>query len=475
MLTDTVPFARFAQVLGTSPRMRAARSLASLLERKLGVRLLVESEALEQIREVTQVARILAKHGIIERYVPRRPFADEPQFFMWTVEYGPSKRTSGGLSLAGEEHALTAALAEALERHLWYDTTDYFEDSFAATVEEAGRRGAIIEPGRFAGYGEKERTAHEILRLDPAASYLWIRGRSLTRGTSIYLPAQTISCKHARDAHGSKREPVIRMPVTTGLATGQNETDAVLGGALETIERDAYMIMWLNQLTLPRLDLTQFSRDPEVAELLARCARYRLRVSALRLLTDAPADVVCAVVQDESAEGPPLTLGLKAHARTEKALAGAILEALRSRVSVRMTKKEHPALSLQSPADIQLRTRLHYWNDAGRARRLSFLTDGPVEHTKEAAWRNDTPAQHLERVVTWARNRGYEFAVVELGSSKENPTPWRVYMSVIPELQPMHLDESLPFLGGARLAEIPRAFGLAPRAAAYADEPHPFA
>ena len=82
---------------------------------------------------------------------------------------------------------------------------------------------------------------------------------------------------------------------------------------------------------------------------------------------------------------------------------------------------------------------------------------------------------HLARIVAWCNSRNYEFASVDLGCSKHNVSPWHVYLSIIPELQPMHQNEKFIYLGGDRLTSIPTQFGYAPRREPFADEPHPFA
>ena len=48
--------------------------------------------------------------------------------------------------------------------------------------------------------------------------------------------------------------PHIRDSISTGLATGSTRLQAVENAALECIERDAIVITWLNQLSVPLID-----------------------------------------------------------------------------------------------------------------------------------------------------------------------------------------------------------------------------
>ncbi len=126
------------------------------------------------------------------------------------------------------------------------------------------------------------------------------------------------------------------------------------------------------------------------------------------------------------------------------------------------------------PENITHHEHMLYWLHPERIGRLDFLTSGPVQKKDPAVWENDSAPQHLDRITAWCRSREYELASVDIGRSKKNPTHLKVEMVVIPELQPMHLTEKFPCLGGKRIAEIPAMFGYTPRATPFADEPHPF-
>ena len=285
----------------------------------------------------------------------------------------------------------------------------------------------------------------------------------------MYIPSQTISATYIG------AEPLIRPLVTTGLATHVTDEEAILGGALEVIERDAYMIMWLNQLTLPRIDVHALAEThPELQALLKQLKQYRLSIDIVRLVTDAPVHAVCAIVTDSEKNDVPLVIGMSAHRRCDDATAHAIAECLRIRKNIRQYW-----LPKLKPQDVVANKITHlercvYWLTPERVQRLSFLTKGTIETHVDAPWENDTPQEHLARIVEWCRNAGYEFLSVNMGISKKNPTVLKVHNVVIPELQPMHLSEQYRCIGGSRIAEIPRKFGYTARVQLFIDEPHPF-
>jgi ribosomal protein S12 methylthiotransferase accessory factor len=276
---------------------------------------------------------------------------------------------------------------------------------------------------------------------------------------------------------GISEESLIRHRNTTGLATWPTQTGARLAGALEVIERDAYMIMWLNQLALPRISLESLrARSAALSEFLDTCARYRLKVHALQLLTDAPTHAVCVIVEDESGHVPRFSFGMKAHRSLTYAVEKATTEALRARFSCRRQDIAGKRWDHSVPkSEVGHYDRILYWGLPENANKLEVLLRGKEVDVPLAEWENDTPEEHLKRIVSWCRDSGYECVSVSLGASKKNPTTWSIEMVVIPELQPMHLGEKFQQLGGERWKSVPRHFGMTPRAELFIDEPHPFA
>jgi ribosomal protein S12 methylthiotransferase accessory factor len=298
---------------------------------------------------------------------------------------------------------------------------------------------------------------------------------SLVTGKAIYLPAQTVSALSTKEFF--RGEPLIRHRNTTGLATWPTKTGARLAGALEVIEREAYMIMWLNQLTLPRIPLDKLrAQSARLSEFLDTCERYRFKVHAVKLLTDAPAHAVCVVIEDQSGNAPRFSFGLRAHRSLPDAIEKAMIEALRARRWHRGQIKTGRTWDVDTPAnEVGHLERILYWGVAKNAKKLEFIIQGEESDIDPAPWENNTPEEHLERVVNWCRESGYECVSVSLGTSKKNPTPWSIEMVVIPELQATYLDERSPHLGGKRWRTVPEKFDISPRKEPFSSEPHPFA
>jgi ribosomal protein S12 methylthiotransferase accessory factor len=404
------------------------------------------------------------------------PRPDEPQLKRWDAKFHASKEPAGGVSFESHEAALLACAAESLERHLWTEASDFPARAVYASTADLRTRTAIISPARFAGFSEAQRATEPALFFDDQTVFAWVRGHSLVHDNPIYIPAQAVSGSRSVRVHSGAMEPLIRPRVTTGLATWPQRTGAQLRGVLEIIERDAYMILWLNQLTLPRLDLSPLmQQSAPLARMVSVCERYMLRIHAIRMLTDAPTNAVCAIVEDLSGVAPRFTLGLRAGRSLVDTIIAATTEALRARHGARVyaESRGHQWDDSRKVAEIDHHGRLHFWTDPAHANRLQFLISGDEVAPVASPWSEDTEAVHMTRLLDWCRIAGYECASVSLGTNGSNPLPWHVESVVIPELQPIHLTESLRAIGGTRLHCIPKRFGYAPQTP-FVDAPHPF-
>ena len=477
MLRDVIPLSRIVAYIRHGTAAKATIAFVTLIEQRLGGQFVYDSHQFPlgrpELRDLHMLSETLMRHRVIKKFVRSITQPDEPPVRSWIAELcSKSKQFAEGLSSRDDRYAMTAALAEALERYIWSEVDDYFRSPFTSTAHKAATKNAV-GVDRFVGFSSEIRAHDKKLQLNPEAQYTWIRGYSWVSRTRVYIPAQIVSAAYFR-AMRKKTEPIIRFPITTGLATWPTREGTVLSGALEIIERDAFMIMWLNQLTLPRIAWTGLRQYESLDYLLRKCAQYRLTPHLIDLITDAPARAACVVVEDKSDEGPPITVGLKAGTSLAHAAEGALLEALRARRTARFKKRQNKWVPDTKPADVHQWQRVLYWSEKERYKNLSFLYAGSVQEYSKAAWENETKEEHLSRIIDWCRGAGYECASVDLGQSAKNPTPWHIAMVVIPELQPMHHSEQHPYTDGIRVQAIPQKFGYTARTVPFFEEPHPF-
>jgi ribosomal protein S12 methylthiotransferase accessory factor len=490
MLMDIIPFHQvWKETRNSSFATRSIISFIHFLEQRLGAEFVYDATNIgyesSNMAGVFELAEALRAQGVISLYGRHTSLPDEPRIAYWFAKYGiKGDRRATGSSVDDNRLAFTIALAEAIERYVWFECTDQFLDLRNATVSEITKNKEALSPERFVGYSDFQRENNPQLHYKPSDVFAWVEGYSWTKEKSSWVPAQIVSGHKTLLAGKPPRmEPAIRQAITTGIAVHPKRINALLSGALEVIERDAYIIMWLNQLSLTRIDPSEFLMKSEALnKLFSRCKRYRLEPHIIRLITDAPTYALAVVLEDTTGSLPKFTIGLKAHRDPVRAIEGATFEALRAHVGPRRAKMTLSKSKIdwepsRKTIDITHFDRMMYWAEESfvdRADRLAFLIKGDFRPLGKEEWEADTDEEHFERIVKWCRKREYELVSVSHTGTAKNVPGWHIEFVVIPELQPMHFSEKLPYVGGKRLHDIPLKFGYIPREP-YLDDPHPFA
>lgn len=464
----------------------AVAALLQFLEKKLGIRAIYDLALVPQhdptLIPLIALAKKMHRAQIIYSFQKTPLSPDEPQLFEWNArcvsEVNASEAlTASGSSCESDKQALERMLGEVIERYLWAAKTDYLATR-TGSVKSLTRSNSIIAPERFAGFSIEARKKTEKLRIAPDQEFTWAKAYSWVSRSSVWVPAHLVT--GSQNVGKTPSEPLVQQRTTTGCAAYPTQPGALLRGALEVIERDAYMIMWLNQLTLPRINIEELTHARRsLGTLVERCVRYRLEVHAIRLVTDAPIQAICVVLEDKSHNPlPRLSFGLSAHFSLIDAVEKALVEALRMRRTAQTMYASSPTPAKHRETRAVGHTdRLVYWMHNKKDRALDFMISGPIEslRTGDLAAETGTDADKFERIVEWCRSVGYECLSVAFTKSKANVTPWHIERVLIPELQPLHLNDAWPHTGGARIQAVPKAFGYAPRKEPYTDTPHPFA
>lgn len=484
MIFNASPFLAYLQEeakVYPNPFNRFLVYLIQFLQKRLGVEVVRKLDGVlnRQVQLVAPslLAKQLLRAGII-KFINRTNLpCDLPRMYLWSALLNIElPRYTGGASSHSSEQALYATLAEALERYLWVRETDFFDSPLFVSERDIRLMGKYIPALRFTGFTNEQRKKKFGQDIDDNSKFLWIKSSSLIEKSSVYIPAQIASA--AVDLN-TANEPVIRQQVTGGLATWNTSNGAQLGGLLELIERDAYFITWLNQLTLPRINLATSSDllSPSLKKLLLSCSRYQFKVTVVQMATDAPTFATMVVVEDVTKHTPQFHIGLNAHYTFSKAVEGALMEALRAVTYYReyfaSGKTWDPATPLNM---IDHQGRSLYWGEPDKAPGLEFLVKGPmIDVDRNVSWLNDDDVTHFARLLNWCRTNDYECVSVPLTKSKKNTTKLHVEVVIIPELYPVYLLESHQHhFVGKRITDVPEKLGYKARPQPYFDEPHPF-
>ncbi len=473
MLIGSFTFRQIWDALPLSSYIRAGLyTFIDFLERRLGARFLYNVEKVPYgdplLAPMLIVAEKLRASGILKGLEQAYFRADVPRMFGWSVQFSGNSNESiaTGFSLESNSLALTRALGEAQERYLWFEASDVIARPVVCTDDEIVKRGPALVPRRFAGHAKSATHGRS------QDSFQYVRGNSLIAHKTTWVPAQLVSASLAAQSRvRTKQEPRIRHNTSTGMAAHPDQTQARLSGLLEVIERDAYMIMWLNQISCRRIEVSTItSLSEHVSTLLAACARYRLQIHIIQMPTDAPTHALCAVVEDKTSGFSKYSLGMKAGAHVSSVIEGALIEALRAHRNALSHTGMTPKRS-----DVTHLNRQQYWADTAHAHKLRFLVSGNIVAYTEPQWESESLTAHLSRLLTWCAESKYECISFPFTRSRLNVSPWHVELIIVPELQPLYFSESLPQIEGARLKTIPSLLGYSAREHPFTEEPHPFA
>jgi ribosomal protein S12 methylthiotransferase accessory factor len=381
-------------------------------------------------------------------------------------------------SYTGSEHwsrdaAEAAAIGEAVERY----SGSYVppERIVVASAAELGEE--AVDPRRFALFSEHqyERGGFPFRPFHPETVVGWVEGFSIPDGGHAYLPAQVVFMPWERRFPEEVR---IGHATSSGLACAATLEEAVLTGILELVERDAFMLVWHNRLSLPLLD---WSRDEELVRLDRRYFKPSgLRYSAVDLSVFLDVPTVVGVVHGAPGYHGALGIGAASAPRVEDAWRKALAEAfsvhrwVRDRALEEPERLGRPAAAIETFDDHTL-----YYADAERSRRAAFL-DASEERRPVAGvepLEGDNVLELIRAVSRRLDARGASAYAVDVTSPDVAAAGLYVVHVVAPELCQLDVVEGARFLGGRRLYLAAFEAGLVPRPLEPADlnpDPHPF-
>lgn len=410
-----------------------------------------------------------------------RQHFDEPKFwhFSATIKSKFSKNDgrafntlSSGISLFSEKTALLKCLGEAIERYcnfVYLKRNVSFEGPFSKIKAKA------IKPVRFTGYSRHQLQNKQFRQfiVNNNSIFGWTSCNSLLDERKILIPCQLIYLSY----HRRKTEPILYPPISTGTAGGSCLSAAIVRGIHEVLERDAFMIYYLNKLPAPRIDLKIF-RDRRIQKILQIAARYKLEIISLDITTDLPVPVVATAVIDNTGVGKAVSIGLKSDLNPAEAIIGSFCEALHTRDWIREEyEKKFPANT--TPVDPKKHTELKrrglLWYGSDTIQNLSFLLNSHKKSGLRPMKRAYKSGEHLKKLVSIFEKHSYEVFYKELTLARFREMGYFVVKVLIPEMQPLYLNERYPLLGGNRLYTVPEKLGYKAKTENQLNKyPHPF-
>ena len=368
------------------------------------------------------------------------------------------------------DEAKLSALGEAVER---YCAVNWDAPRLRIGPASAG----AITPPECVLYSDAQYAAGCLFqRYADENDVAWITGTELPSGSPVDLPAALAYMLSPPPRAGDNFTAIT----SNGLAAGKDTTQAVIGALNEVVERDAFMITWLNRL--PVTIIAQPEQGCYAAGIIRHYARFGVTVRLLSLYTDQAATVVMAVAEDPSGASAFRMIGLGCDVDPVAAVDKSVFELcqLRPSMAARMRSPDFTTRLTSYAAVRTLDDHPLFHAIPAHAAEFDFLTDGADTVALDDLSRptDTSPEATLEAIVTAAVKSGARVAYADLTTPDIAPLGLRVVRGFITGFQPIHFGFAQGRLGSDRLYRAPVKWGLrdAPLTEAELNPcPHPLA
>lgn len=409
--------------------------------------------------------RLLEDPRIVTSWGRGARYYDEPFQYQYTVTTpdlgttaSPEPGTGGFGASFSEPIALMKAAGEAAERH---SVSCFDRNTFS--VGTFSEQAPALNPEHFMFFSPEQLRSDRFSRFSwpPEERFYWVEGEDCITKSPIKVPAQLVYLNYARDL--GERQLII--PTSTGSASGHSAEESILGGMLELMERDAFMIHYLQKIEGTTIDLSSNALFSEIEKYLAR---FKLELRTFVLETDLPVITVMSILLERSDSGavsPSMSVGMKCSLSLERAMIGAIEESIQTRPWIRGLLQDAQLgnrATIEQAIDDCIIHRAMQWEDPELLKTSSFFTESEKclsyeELESKTAVRT---ASGLDQLLEHCAAAGHPVYRVDVTIPEVREHGLTVSRVVMPTLQQFYLEEPFMPLGCNRWQEVPKRLGL---------------
>lgn len=404
-------------------------------------------------------ALVSRRSGVVTDLSPQMRGPDEPSPpHLWNATLAHqglqntplAARLTGGKGLT-EAAAKLSAIGEAIER---YCAQQWDRDR----IYIGPAPDQHISPTECVLYSDRQRVGGLPYQpWTPEHPTSWIAGTELPSGTPVALPASLVYLVGAPP----RVEDYFTATTSNGLAAGKNLSHAILGGAYEVIERDAFMLTWLNQL--PATTITTPKKGCAAAQIIRHYNRFGVAIRLLSLFTDQAPHVVMAVADDPYNGGVFRMVGLGCDINPVAAVDKAMFELcqLRPGMMSRMHANDYKTRLTSYDAVRTIDDHPLFHAIPEHSSEFDFLTQTGAKCDLDDLAGPDTTSYEdaVALISKTAAETGARMAYADITAPDIAPLGPRVVRVIITGLQPIHFGAGQARLGGARLYEAPVKWG----------------
>jgi ribosomal protein S12 methylthiotransferase accessory factor len=369
-------------------------------------------------------------------------------------EFDVSSNGSGaGLTF---DNAFNAALGEAIERYglSIYEPEFNIISSYNDLIK---KNKSTINPKVFQPYNYNKNKQLPYSEFNNDLPINWVKVQNLTKLNEELIPASIINIPYRPKVEG---ENVISFAVSTGAACSTSLKDAIIKGIFELIERDAFMIVWRNQLKIPRVHL---NHDSKLFKLFQDVFdRPGLKYEIFYTTLDLGIPSFFGMLTDNRDDNFGRVVGGAAHSNPEVAFLKTLLELVQG-----LKWKDYKKEKLQNGFEVinnfeninsfEKRMELYSFNKETDVA-FNFLKDvDTINFCDILPVFEDDIYNELIAVLS---KKGMDVLAVDITPHEATECGLFVSKVIIPGIEIMEGDFNYPFLYSNRWREVPKDLGL---------------
>lgn len=280
----------------------------------------------------------------------------------------------------------------------------------------------------------------------PEQPLRWCWGYNLTRARRVLVPVSAAYYGY---------DDALLGECSSGVAAHSSRGHALLNGLYELVERDAFMIHWLNRLSPPQLDLEHVSSSHSRA-LVRAVVQSGYAPHLLDLTTDLGIPVVLALGVRTDRKKPALLVGAGASLDPHVALERALSELFSATCSKSDQWSLRPAMAASEVRALSDHSRAYEHPDW--LEHAEFLWQSSQRSTPPVpAFLGDFRVQ-LATLVARLEGHGHDVIGVDITAPDVGRYGLYSVRAIAPGLQPLALGPG-PRLGGRRWSHAPLRMG----------------
>lgn len=414
-------------------------------------------------------------------------FGNTPQYFRYNAVVGKKVDIStiydkeprldkqdeilaAGASTLNKGKAMIGAIGEAFERMSLYNNKNI--KSYYSSYNELKSDGFnIIHPQDLIFFSDAQYKDPNFLlkKYDCNDKIHWCEVRRLNSEELYLAPTRKITFNYLEDK--------LDYAITTGLACGSFEEQAILNGIYEVIERDNFMLMWNLKLGCKEIILDKI-KNKELKESINKVKRFITGEDKLKLFNISLFEniyTMMAVIKNDVGDSPGVMLSASTNLDPEKAILGCINEMhLTYNYTQTYMKNDFDKSYLNiSKYDINsLENHIKYYFSNRNNKNIDFFFDNSPKEYISLLTSNSTGnyINDINTCISILKEKGYDVFYIDCTPEKIKQVGFWVARIIIPHLMNLEVSHNARHTSGKRMDYYREKYNIKD----INDEPHPF-